>query len=433
MKVPLIHQTRKGAASLYVVVFATILFGVITLSFVRLMISESSQTTDEDLSQSAYDAALAGVEDAKVAASQYYTCLKNNPGNTSSCGALFGGSCSDHRLSQYLYGSSEEVKIQESAEHGNTTEQAYTCVLLSNRTVDYLGVLDSATRIKVIPLGVDDMSVVSYIRFSWYTAENGTQLLQLNHGGKLKNSTESTIPPAIALSVISSKNEIELANFGNDGNGRYATVFNLPSDTPDVEPSKVGIAADQDLGYNFINKNELDKAADLKKEHQPYQVRCFSPVGLILDEEGEPVMVEQQITNDDGTVSTYSTTVERKYACVTDIDVSAFKKNDGQLYLIASMPYGVIATDFKVEVLDKFGQPINLTGVQVSVDSTGRANDLYRRVETRLSPSDDYYPYPQFELDLGDADSSGAATLDKNFWITNNCWTESGQCGNNSR
>ena len=58
-------KERKGAASLYVVIFATILFGVITLSFIRIILSESSQTSNDDLSQSAYDSALAGVEDAK--------------------------------------------------------------------------------------------------------------------------------------------------------------------------------------------------------------------------------------------------------------------------------------------------------------------------------------------------------------------------------
>ena len=77
MKRQLYLETRKGVTSLYVVIFATILFGVMTLGFIKLMVSESSQSSDEQLSESAYDAAMAGVEDAKVAASKYYTA-KNN-------------------------------------------------------------------------------------------------------------------------------------------------------------------------------------------------------------------------------------------------------------------------------------------------------------------------------------------------------------------
>lgn len=64
--------SKKGVASLYVVIFATILFGVITLSFIRIILSESQQTGNDDLSQSAYDAAMAGVEDAKLAVNQWY-------------------------------------------------------------------------------------------------------------------------------------------------------------------------------------------------------------------------------------------------------------------------------------------------------------------------------------------------------------------------
>ena len=64
MKRSCLKSERQGVASLYVVVFATILFGVITLSFTRIILSEVEQSSDDDLSQSAYDAALAGVEDA---------------------------------------------------------------------------------------------------------------------------------------------------------------------------------------------------------------------------------------------------------------------------------------------------------------------------------------------------------------------------------
>ena len=77
-------QTKQGAASIFVVIFTTLLLGVITLSFVRIMISEANQTTNYDLSQSAYDSALAGIEDAKVALLKYHECL--NQGATINSG-----------------------------------------------------------------------------------------------------------------------------------------------------------------------------------------------------------------------------------------------------------------------------------------------------------------------------------------------------------
>ncbi|MDO5481354.1 MAG: hypothetical protein Q4F60_03360, partial [Candidatus Saccharibacteria bacterium] len=74
-------KTRVGAASFYVVVFTTTLFTVITMSFIRLMVYETTRTINNDLSNSAYDSALAGVEDAKIALLKYQSCI--NAGKTS--------------------------------------------------------------------------------------------------------------------------------------------------------------------------------------------------------------------------------------------------------------------------------------------------------------------------------------------------------------
>ena len=62
---------KKGAASMYVVVIAALLFSVLTVSFIRIIVSESLRTANSELAQSAYDSALAGVEDAKTALMKY--------------------------------------------------------------------------------------------------------------------------------------------------------------------------------------------------------------------------------------------------------------------------------------------------------------------------------------------------------------------------
>ena len=59
--------TKRGSTSIIVTIFAMLLFSIIVVGFVRLTLSEAGQTSKSDLSKSAYDSALAGVEDAKVA------------------------------------------------------------------------------------------------------------------------------------------------------------------------------------------------------------------------------------------------------------------------------------------------------------------------------------------------------------------------------
>ena len=66
------QNTKQGVAAIYVVVFTTMLIGIITLSFLRIMLSESGRTLNDTLSDSAYNAALAGVEDAKFIVEDMY-------------------------------------------------------------------------------------------------------------------------------------------------------------------------------------------------------------------------------------------------------------------------------------------------------------------------------------------------------------------------
>ena len=204
-------STKKGVASLYIVIFATMLFGVITLSCMRIMLSEFGQSSDDDLSRSAYDAAMAGVEDAKTAVNRYYDCLGGN-GSSNNCdeaarNMLFRENCNvSIGVAEYLYGGaynagaeSPEVMVQE-GNHGtnsndNNSDQAYTCVVVSDIVPDYRGTLTSDTKTKVVPLGVrtperpTNLNQVKSIRLSWYS--------QLNEG--TTNSSQFKLSPSKSL------------------------------------------------------------------------------------------------------------------------------------------------------------------------------------------------------------------------------------------
>lgn len=397
-------STKKGAASLYVVVFATILFGVITLSFIRIIISESQQSSNDDLSQSAYDAAMAGVEDSKIAVNKFYQCVNRTRSDCGEFGGvgtdadpnkLFGGECDggNFKLKKILYGedmTDTEVKIQESTM--NNTDQAYTCVILSNVVGDYRSTLTSDTRTRVVPIGVrsNKLGNVKYIDFSWYSEVNGVDL-SLNRDGRMHNKSETTTPPVVSLSLLKTGPDFSVAEFNNSTDYNTSTVVLLPSE---VENAK-----------NELSQSELNAAANSNNGGDNFVVP------------NSPVAVKC------GTGS--------EFACRMTLGVSGDTlqlANGGNAMLVVSLPYGDTVTDFAVTLRDGNGDAIDFENVQVKVDSTGRSNQLLRRVESRLDPADVFFPYPQYEVEL---DGNGENPLLKNFWITANCWTEKGNCENN--
>ncbi len=394
------QDAKQGVASLYVVIFATILFGVITVSFTRIILSEASQSSDDDLSQSAYDAALAGVEDAKTAVNQYYDCVAK--GGASCKNELFSNSDSDQDvcedgtfpLARVLYGDEHtgEVKIQEGNSQDNDTyaDQAYTCVIISDVTSDYRSTLSSDTRTRVIPLGTNSangtqsqLGQVARVEFGWYSELNqgssssASSQLKLAEDKTLKNNTEKTVPPTVQLSFIKAGSTINLSDFNNadnTGNTINSTMLLLPT-----EAGK---------GTDFVSENDLKLAGNATKENpnEPFNINCQT---------------------------------SREFACKVQLEVGGLLNDGDNAFLVVSLPYGDAFTDFAVTLLDEKGNSVKFHGAQISVDSTGRTNQLFRRVETRLDPSDLFFPYPQFELELS---GEGGSETQKNIWATNNCW-----------
>lgn len=420
-------KTKKGAASLYVVVFATILFGVITVSFARIILSEASQSSNDDLSRSAYDAALAGVEDAKIMVNQYYDCLSNNGSNCEERYNIFSdpNSTPDCKngfpLAQKMHHVTDgEVRLQESNTGNAETsmDQAYTCVLVTDVTPDYRGTLTKDVRTKVIPINIagtnsgSQLSNVASIQFSWYSAvDEGTKAdsarqFKQSSGGSLPMANNKTVPPTVSLRLIKTAgSSIDLNAFRRENNYNNSGSLDGNIDSSfTLLPSSDAENGEQPLGISDVVTAGNAANGDISSPKAPYAINCTSTT---------------------------------EFACRAKLDVSGLSiNNDTNVFLVAALPYGDDYTDFAVQLLDSSGQVIKLRGSQISVDSTGRTNQLVRRVETRLDPADMLFPYPQYALELAGGDGDHA--LNKNFWITANCWYSTpggsplaGSCDNN--
>ena len=150
-------KTKQGMASIYIVVFTTLLISIITLSFLRIMLSESGRTSRDTLSDSAYNSALAGIEDAKTAYSLYQKALAgdNSVATKQAKDVLEAkgqpdsyqpeNDCDLVRKALGGTGSSEYTIDKD------ITDQAYTCVSMSLEG-DFKGYITKDDPMLVVPL-----------------------------------------------------------------------------------------------------------------------------------------------------------------------------------------------------------------------------------------------------------------------------------------
>ncbi len=394
-------KTKKGAASFYVVIFTTLVLGIITISFVRIMLSEATRTTDTDLNQSAYDSALAGVEDAKSALKKINQdpslaeqLFPKDPQQTPEC----------NTLTKILYGPgsdlTKDVQIAEKTSGESREAQAYTCVKMTNIVDDYRATLTSNTRMKVVPLRIrGGFSQVKYLKVSWYakTDGDGVKYLQnkdaqnplyFNENGVAESPDQSVLaPPVLTAELIQTDTLFNAAELVSD-----ARTAGTDRSTVVLYPVKSG-ASDKD-----INADEMRQAADPYKNNanQPFYVNC-------VDSADQEFVCEK--------------TLQLPYT----INGSQ-EKGDDTAFLLIAAPYGNSDTKFKITALDEEKNVLQFENAQYQVDSTGRANDIYRRIETRLEIGNANFPFPEYTIEGSNA-TQGKASIWKNFWITNNCQT----------
>ena len=431
------QKFKKGAASMYVVVIAALLFGVITVSFIRIVVSESLRTTNNELAQSAYDSALAGVEDAKVALMKYYGECKTNPSgsgcdnvkkyidNAFSTGNIMETSdpekCSTINNALARNGTEEntdEVLLRQTTTGNSNTEQAYTCVILSDRLNDYAGTLDSTNTIRVIPLktATGNPGGVQSIKISWYD-EKGWSWKSASENetdpSKYKFSENQTIPPVISAQLIQTDETFSLSDFESNNGDRTdrGTLFLAPvkrgSNNDITSINQVNDKGEPCTGSSGC-RNALAFSNSHSQTNYPFLVKC----------------------KNDGNDANYN---GGDYACSATVSIpepyNGGNRNPETFFLVLTLPYGGPTANFSVEmcngVYNSDGTCPNLIqfgGVQTMVDSTGRANDMFSRVEARIEMTDLYFPYAEFALQLS-GDGTG---INKNFYVTKNCWTNPG-------
>lgn len=366
------QQQEQGAVSLFVVIFVTLLISIVSIGFIKIMLQDQSQAGVVDLSKSAYDSAQAGVEDAKRA---LLTAEKEcNGGAQTRCDqirAAFASQACDTLVRADIVSTDasdpSEVKVQQT-QGDAALNQAYTCVKVNTTTNDVRFSL-SPYESKLEPLR--GTSSFEQIKLSWFDANNHTA--PLNSLSIADFATRSTTPllpipnewPANRPSVIRAQLIVydptkSLSDNDRDGS-RTLFLYPVSTATGKLSFATAGRGAPSDL----------------------------SPVGCTAD-----------FSSSD-------------YACTATIDLGTTIDLTGKLaYLRVTGIYNPASV--KLELATASGSAVNFDGVQAVVDSTGRANDIFRRIESRVELSDTTFPYPEFSTDVkGDICKSFAVTDDE--------------------
>lgn len=414
------RKLKKGVASFYIVAFSTLILVITVASFATVVVSEIARTSNDDLSQSAYDAALAGIEDAKLAYTNYQACLEqgkaaatgmNNDGvisceeiiylvknpNCDMVARMLGRIPDDGEYSENS--SDNEILISETTGAKNGMNQAYTCVKIDTTVQDYRATLSSSNSYKVVKVNLKDVSAsdIKSVKFSWYSNKQGEIYTYSNFktdrvvfGSLLDQNIKVATPPTVELGLIQTAEDFTMEQLNGQtdvsGNTDRATLYLVPSNNSSLTESKYHKSAYKN-GVNSITAEQVAETNNLQK-NLPYAVFCKENGGS-------------------------------DFACSVEIELpnpipmgENIARNGDTFMFVVSLPYERPETDFVMEFICKEGKTCGdgaggeaggskiagLENMQVSIDSTGRANDLFRRVEVRMEVTDSSFSYPLYAI-----------------------------------
>lgn len=379
------HRRRQGATALFLVIFAVLLFTVITVGFAQMMMAESVNSLDNVLSQSAYDSATAGVEDAKR------TIAACKAGNAAACTAIDARNCNTPAAVTGV--ASGETVLKSQLGTGVDVNQAYTCVKINMNSPDYLR---TAVVNRPIMIPLDGVSAVKRITIEWQ--QKG------DVGGSVDTST---LGQASSPCHNSADNLCSAAAWG-----QAPALLEAQLITPASPFTLASLQSSNASGQTMLLRPFIAGGSIAKAVWEPrYSSDSPNTAGFANTPFASVCST--------AALGAYST---GGYACSTSITGLSIPAKSATSYLRLTAIYR--GANFRVTLYadDAGNTPVDFNGVQPAVDSTGRANDVFRRVESRLQFGDDTaFPLPQNAIDIG-------GSLCKAFSVTTTGVPSPGTC-----
>lgn len=374
--------TQSGAVSLFVVIFAALLMTIVTISFIQLMVKDQQQASSSDLSQSAYDSAQAGVEDAKRLLLLDQSCRNGAAPSGVNCAAVTNSltpvvgqtetACNTLAASGIVGEMNNETIVQQtSGDDAAKLDQAYTCVKVEVNTADYKGTV-GVNESDIVP--IRGVSAFDSVELKWFSRDDISSTTNDLTVGFPSTGADVSLPP------VGTKWKFNHPALMRTQLMQLGSSFKL-SDFNDSQPGNKSNANTLFLYPSATGIEDKDFALDARRI---------------------PVGIPQQ-------VKCVTSFVTSEYACTAKLQLPA--PIDGSAnrnaYLRLSALYNGSHYSLK---LKNGSEDVRFDHVQPQVDSTGRANDMFRRVKARVELNGDF-TYPEAAVDL-------TGNLCKNFTIT---------------
>lgn len=344
MKITPLQGKQQGFAALIVAITLVVILSLLTVGFAQLMRNEQNQNTNRQLSDQAYYAAETGINDATMA-------LQSYKGAKTYCGAVNNTqdptNAANTTVKQYL-------SNQSIGPSSNPNSPQWTCLLIypAPTSLQY-GDVDTTVPTTFITSAQDSSG----------TAQPITKLVL-----SWSDSTHNASPTFMPSSGISNNTAFPPNGTWSSSVGVLRTAI-----TPLPAAALTSNALDQNTftTYLYPNKNTV---TPLTPKSVPYTATNNAAQGQIVD------------GNCDSTVNP---------RCSIVITFGAgLPAGEPILFNLRSIynPSSLTITAFNGST------QLNLIGAQAVIDSTGRAQNVLKRIQVHV-PVKTSYDYPGFTLD----------------------------------
>ncbi len=348
------NEREQGFVSLFTVVFFMLLITIITVGFLRIMAAEERQSLDNDLNASAAAAAQSGVEDAERAILKYNALPGSDPLKAQLQTALTSSNC-NALFSSGTISAALNLNNNGSINNQAGLNQYYTCLSVNLNTPDYIG-QSSAGKSQFVPLVPQGGAQFDTMLVSWHLVSStiGTE-----GDGQPSSYAPGVLLPQVTGGIGSWSSQgypaylrVELYGYpnGNFNRGKIDQLTHSVFLVPNSSSNAAAVSSATSINFGTVdprgaNQNKINLTG----------IRCT----------GNPPNVP---------IGTY--------ACTARLTLPAGSPSTSNTYFLRITPeYG--AAHFQVQLL-RGAAVVNFGGVEPIIDSTGRASDVFRRIQTRI-------------------------------------------------